>query len=204
MSEMSAITPVKNAPSPTERYYHLGDQLDSKTSLSNLGFIEGLGSMSGLNNLTADSRSNLTGFASHDASIPQVQSTPSMPLQADIQDPQSLTIQQNDANKAIITSDDSNKQSYIDITEHLNLPQTEAAKKLGIPTSTLSKRWKEAVVNRKWPYRTVCKLEKEIMTLLHNIPQGPEAPALSPEIEHSLSGLLRKRQEELRTVIIRL
>jgi len=96
------------------------------------------------------------------------------------------------------------KENFVDITEYLNLPQTEAARKLGIPTSTLSKRWKEAVVNRKWPYRTVAKLDKEIMTLLHNIPQGPDAPPLPPEIESSLGILLRKRQEELRTVVIRL
>jgi len=102
------------------------------------------------------------------------------------------------------TMDDSEKGNYMDITEYLNLPQTDAAKKLGIPTSTLSKRWKEAVVNRKWPYRTVAKLDKEIMTLLHNIPQGQEAPPLPAEIEHSLGILLRKRQEELRTVVIRL
>jgi hypothetical protein len=61
---------------------------------------------------------------------------------------------------------------YVDITEYLNLPQYLAAKKLGIPASTLSKRWKEAVRTRKWPYRSVQKLDKEITTLLHNIPQG--------------------------------
>ena len=53
--------------------------------------------------------------------------------------------------------------NYTDITEYLNMPQNEAAKRLQIPTSTLSKRWKEAVVNRKWPYRTVCKIDKEVM-----------------------------------------
>jgi len=105
--------------------------------------------------------------------------------------------------RQIIPSDDPSKQMYVDITEYLNMPQTTAAKKLGIPTSTLSKRWKEAVVARKWPYRTVSKIDKEIMTLLHNIPQGPDAPPLPAEIEHSLAILLRKRQEELRTVIIR-
>lgn len=63
--------------------------------------------------------------------------------------------------------------------EYLTLPQSEAAHKLGIPTSTLSKRWKEAVRARKWPYRTVAKLDKEIMTLLHNIPQGTSAFPLS-------------------------
>jgi len=95
-------------------------------------------------------------------------------------------------------------QSYVDITEYLNMPQSEAAKKLGIPASTLSKRWKEAVRKRKWPFRMVCKIDKEIMTLLHNVPQGPNAPPLPSEIEGALGLLLRKRQEELRSVVIRL
>jgi hypothetical protein len=95
-------------------------------------------------------------------------------------------------------------QSYVDITEYLNMPQSEASKKLGIPASTLSKRWKEAVRKRKWPYRMVCKIDKEIMTLLHNVPQGPNAPPLPPEIETALGHLLKKRQEELRPVVIRL
>ena len=94
-------------------------------------------------------------------------------------------------------------QAYIDITDYLNMPQQEAAKKLGIPPSTLSKRWKEAVRKRKWPYRMICKIDKEIMTLLHNVPQGPNAPPLPEEIETALGQLLRKRQEELRPVVIR-
>jgi len=107
-------------------------------------------------------------------------------------------------NNKIVPVPANNGPNYVDITEYLNLPQNEAAKRLGVPTSTLSKRWKEASVNRKWPYRTVCKLDKEIMTLLHNIPQGPGAPPLPPEIEQSLGVLLKKRQAELRTVILRL
>eukprot|EP01120_Amphizonella_sp_Union-15-10_P013466 TRINITY_DN6238_c0_g1_i1.p1 TRINITY_DN6238_c0_g1~~TRINITY_DN6238_c0_g1_i1.p1 ORF type:complete len:249 (-),score=44.40 TRINITY_DN6238_c0_g1_i1:32-778(-) len=90
--------------------------------------------------------------------------------------------------------------NYIDITPYLNLPQKQAALKLGIPTSTLSKRWKEAVCGRKWPYRSVCKLDKEILTLLQNIQPGEP---LSPEVETALTRLLKKRKEELRTVVIR-
>jgi hypothetical protein len=91
---------------------------------------------------------------------------------------------------------------FVDITPYLNLPQKEAARRLGIPTSTLSKKWKDAVKNRKWPYRIVAKLDKEIMVLLHNIPQGEGQ--MPPEIEASLAELLRKRQEALRPVVIRL
>jgi len=95
-------------------------------------------------------------------------------------------------------------QNYVDITDYLNMPQADAAKKLGIPPSTLSKRWKEAVRKRKWPYRMICKIDKEIMTLLHNVPQGPNAPPLPEEIETALGISLRKRQEELRPVVIRI
>jgi len=95
-------------------------------------------------------------------------------------------------------------QQYVDITDYLNMPQADAAKKLGIPPSTLSKRWKEAVRKRKWPYRMICKIDKEIMTLLHNVPQGPNAPPLPEEIEIALGKLLRRRQEELRPVVIRI
>lgn len=90
---------------------------------------------------------------------------------------------------------------WINITNYLNLPQSEAAKQLNIPTSSLSKRWKESARNRKWPYRAVCKLDKEIMTLMHNIPPGSTLP---PDIEEKLSKLLKERQEMLKPVIIRL
>ena len=98
----------------------------------------------------------------------------------------------------------SGDQQYVEITEYLNMPQYAAAKKLGIPASTLSKRWKEAVRTRKWPFRTVQKLDKEITTLLHNVPQGPDAPPLPKDIESTLGQLLRRRQEELSAVIIRI
>jgi len=94
---------------------------------------------------------------------------------------------------------------YVDITPFLALPQAEAAKKLNIPTSTLSKRWKEAVRGRKWPYRSVCKLDKEIMTLLHNIPHDMDYnDQLPQDIEKDLAELLSRRQEELKPVVIRL
>jgi len=96
--------------------------------------------------------------------------------------------------------------TYVDVTPFLILPQHEAARRLGVPCSTLSKRWKEASVNRKWPYRIVCKLDKEITTLLKNVENSANnlSSPLSPAIEENLGLLLKKRQEELRTVVIRI
>lgn len=97
------------------------------------------------------------------------------------------------------------KSKFIDITEYLTLPQSEAAAKLGMPVSTLSKRWKESANDRKWPFRRLQKIDKEIVILLRGVAQtGPNAGVLGPEIEHQLAKLLRKRQGELSQAKIRL
>lgn len=53
---------------------------------------------------------------------------------------------------------------HIVLTEDiLCLPQFEAAKRLGLPVSTLSKRWSKATDGeRVWPYRKVSMLDKEL------------------------------------------
>jgi len=98
--------------------------------------------------------------------------------------------------------------SFIDITAYLRLPQKTAAEKLNIPTSTLSKRWTDAVKKRKWPYRALSKLDKEITTLLMNIPKNNGQPGteenLPPEIQQKLGKLLLEREEHLKPVFIRL
>jgi predicted DNA-binding protein (UPF0251 family) len=98
-------------------------------------------------------------------------------------------------------------EEYIDVAPYVTLPQHEAAKKLGIPSSTLSKKWKDATVNRKWPYRALAKIDKEITTLMHNIPRNSTdgtPVCMDPELEEQLTSLLKKRQQEARSVIIRL
>jgi len=87
----------------------------------------------------------------------------------------------------------------INLSEYLTLPQNDAAKLLGMATSSLSKKWKEASSSRKWPYRSIQKIDKEIMTLLNNI--SPMHP-LDPTVENTLGSLLRRRQQELRPVLI--
>jgi len=96
---------------------------------------------------------------------------------------------------------------FIDVTPYLVLSQSDAAKVIGIPSSTLSKRWKEATLNRKWPFRTVQKLDREILTLIRNLEsykcQGKDN-YVSAAAENALIRLLRVRKEELRSVYIRI
>lgn len=143
-----------------------------------------------------DQEDNTQNSNSNGNHFPQTNSSP-VALSVSSVDPQQA--QQN--NMTLITAPNVNDQRYSDITKYLNMPQNQAAKHLGIPPSTLSKRWREAAPNRKWPYRTVCKIDKEITTLLHNIPQDGVIP---PDIEKKLSELIAKRQEELKTIVVRL
>ncbi|KAL6078686.1 RWP-RK domain-containing protein [Balamuthia mandrillaris] len=92
-------------------------------------------------------------------------------------------------------------KTYVDITPYMTMPQAQAAKTLGIPSSTLSKRWREAARARKWPWRIVAKLDKEITTLLYNVPPGSKVP---PEVEERLAYLMRQREKKLEPVIIRI
>jgi len=93
--------------------------------------------------------------------------------------------------------------SYVDVTPYLDLSQNEAAKKLNIPSSTLSKRWREATVGRKWPYRNIAKVEKEIQTLLKNAP-NQDSTKLPAHMQDTLARLMKRKVEECRQVYIRL
>jgi hypothetical protein len=149
----------------------------------------------------------LSVFPTNDHSEPHLIPSPSPVGVGGSSSSSSSSLQTNETNEvspAIVPPVQDSK--YIDITEYLPLPQSQAAKKLHVPTSTLSKRWKEAVRTRKWPYRAVCKLDKEIMTILYNIPQSGEAQGddLPPDVKAKLGRLLRERQDLLRPVFIRL
>ena len=114
---------------------------------------------------------------------------------------QESTVRSDESEKQLSVVINDAKAQYSDITKLLNMQQNQAAKQLGIPTSTLSKRWREAAPHRKWPWRTVSKIDKEITTLLHNIPTDGVMPK---DIEAKLSVLLSKRQEELKPIVIRI
>lgn len=113
---------------------------------------------------------------------------------------------------------------FVDITEYLCLPQSDAAVKLGLPgeratkkemgfvfqcsrcpVSTLSKRWKESAKTRKWPFRKVAKLDKEIAAVLTAVPQtGVDAGELPPAVEEQLTAMLKERAFDLRKISIRI
>jgi hypothetical protein len=90
-------------------------------------------------------------------------------------------------------------RQMVNLSQFGTMPQTEAARSLGIATSSLSKKWKEATNSRKWPFRTIMKIDKEIMALMNNIKAGQPLDAYT---EFNLGILLRRRQQELVPVVV--
>lgn len=95
------------------------------------------------------------------------------------------------------------QDDVLDITHLLNMPQKGAADRLGLPVSTFSKKWKAATNGRKWPFRMISKLDKEILTLMHNIPDNQPTEEMPPHIAKELGRLLRERQNLIVPVRIR-
>jgi hypothetical protein len=59
---------------------------------------------------------------------------------------------------------DSNVQ-VIDVTNLLRYDQKTAGRYLGMSESSFSGYWRKSNIERKWPYKKICKLEKKIETL---------------------------------------
>ncbi len=78
----------------------------------------------------------------------------------------------------------------VDVTEFLMLPQSEAAARLGMTVSTFCKRWKEAVKERKWPFRSLQKLDKEIAVLRKRNPMTSATEAKIAKMLTQREGLL--------------
>jgi hypothetical protein len=100
---------------------------------------------------------------------------------------------------------DKPERKLVDITHLLSTPQSQAAASLGIPVSTLSKRWKEAGKSRMWPYRNVIKIDAQIVALLASISEADvEAGVMPPDIEERITALLSERAVNLQPVSIRM
>ncbi len=104
------------------------------------------------------------------------------------------------------TADDASDQKPLfDITEYLHLPQAVVSVRLGMSTSTLSKKWKNAAKGRKWPHRIVAGLDAKILHLMESVPQdNVDSGNLPHETEVQLTVLLVQRADFLKQCIIRL
>ena len=87
----------------------------------------------------------------------------------------------------------------INLSPYFCFPQLEAAQKLGIRAQTLSKKWKKAANNKIWPYRSLKRLDCQILTLMKNIEVNP-----SLRLTRQLNQLVAKRQKLIPPVWIKL
>lgn len=89
----------------------------------------------------------------------------------------------------------SNKKPMVITADLLKMKQSEAALKLGIPPSTFSKRWRESLPHRKWPYRKHRKLEKSLKMLKLLQQKGHQE-------NENIDKILAEREENLRDAVV--
>jgi len=90
----------------------------------------------------------------------------------------------------------------MDISPYFIYSQAHAAKLLGCSEGTLGRRWRDASLNRKWPYRIISKIDREINTLAFNIGSANSVERGTMEVQ--LAGLLKERQDVTKAVYVRL
>jgi len=93
------------------------------------------------------------------------------------------------------------RDGFMDVSPYAAIPQDEEARLLGMKASTLSKRWKEATIDRKWPYRKLCKINNELLNLKKNMLTSPENKKMIDRLHELLSN---KAQEEAPVFIKRI
>jgi hypothetical protein len=112
-------------------------------------------------------------------------------------------IEEDSVVMAVDASVEKGTKRTLDVTPFLNTLQTEVAAQLGIPVSTLSKRWKEASKGRKWPHRHVLKIDEQIRALLSEVSdEDVEAGEMPVDVEGRITSLLHQRAVYLQPVSI--
>lgn len=102
------------------------------------------------------------------------------------------------------TSANRRQKRRVNITNLLVLSQRQAAKVLGIASSTLNKRWREVTSNRIWPNKIIAKIDSDIELLKLNCPKDENGKLLDPNIESQIKTLQERRNEEMTPVVIEL
>ncbi len=90
---------------------------------------------------------------------------------------------------------DYKKKDLVVRPELMQMKQAKAAVKLGIPPSTFSKRWRESLPDRKWPYRIHKKVEKSIQMLKGLQQKGHD-------VTTDLRRLMNQRELNLKPAVI--
>lgn len=101
----------------------------------------------------------------------------------------------NNNNLANGSRRDYKKKQLVIRPELMQMKQAKAAVKLGIPPSTFSKRWRESLPDRKWPYRVHKKVEKSIQMLKVLQDKGHDVTA-------DLKRLMTQRELNLKPAVI--
>ena len=78
----------------------------------------------------------------------------------------------------------------LDITPYLCMTQMKASQILRIRAQKLSSCWKMATSNRKWPFREVKRIDREISILIKNVEVNP----LSAPLIEKLGKMLKHRE----------
>jgi len=110
-----------------------------------------------------------------------------------------------DFHLSIIKSNKKKQMKMMVIREkHLLMRQTEAAYQLGFSSSTFSKRWRDSVPTRKWPYRKNSKLSNAIKVLrsMQKKSNQDHFDSSKSHVENELARLLKERNDNLRPAVI--
>lgn len=75
------------------------------------------------------------------------------------------------------------------------MKQMNAALKIGIPPSTFSKRWRESLPDRTWPYRNHRRIEKNIKMLKAMQQKGHD-------VTEELTRMTQQQEENLSPAVI--
>jgi hypothetical protein len=94
-----------------------------------------------------------------------------------------------------------NGERLVDIRPYLSLPQQRAAGLLGVNSSILSKRWRVAAHQCKWPYRMLCKLDHKLTAILMQYVDTPNDPLPSWACEE-IDKLVARRNELLTHTLV--
>ncbi len=96
-----------------------------------------------------------------------------------------------------------NTSMEFNLGELVSYSQKEVSDMIGIPHSTLSKRWKEATGGRKWPKNKIAQLDRERKIVERLLTNETDLLKIA-QLKQDLKLNKKQRDEEMKSVTIRL